>query len=96
MKDLLPLSEETKEKLLEVLRKVTTELAPHNDLYSTTFRLFLEELGKIFNNSEGLNSEELLDSANLLMGIISEHILGGEIIYELIEVEEDEEDVELE
>lgn len=93
MKDLLPLSEETKEKLLEALREVTIELAPHKDLYSTTFRLYLEEVGKMFNNSEGLNSEELIDSANLLMGIISEHILGGEIIYEL--VDSDEEDVEL-
>lgn len=94
MKDLLPLSEKTKEKFLEALREVTTELALHSDLYSIVFRLYLEELGKMFNNSEGLSSEELIDSANLLMGIISEHILGGEVIYEL--VEEDEEDVELE
>lgn len=94
MLDLLPLSEETKERLLEVLRDVTRELHQHEDLYSTTLKLFFEELGKLLKNSEGLNNEELIDDTNLLMGTISEHILGGTVIYEL--VEDDEEDVELE
>lgn len=94
MLDLLPLSEETKEKLLDVLREVTKELNQYVDLYSTTFRLFFEELGKLLKNSEGLSHEELIDDTNMLMGTISEHILGGTVIYEL--VEDDEEDVELE
>jgi hypothetical protein len=94
MLDLLPLSEETKEKLLEVLRVVTKELNQYDDLYSNTFRLFFEELGKLLKNSEGLDSEELIDDTNLLMGTISEHILGGTVIYEF--VEDYEEDVELE
>lgn len=86
MLDLLPLSEETKEKLLEVLREVAKELNRHKDLYSITFRLFFEELGKLLKNSEGLDSEELIKDTNLLMGIISEHLLG----------DSDAEDVELE
>lgn len=97
MLDLLPLSEKTKEKLLEVLREVTKELARHKDLYSTVFRLFFEELGKLLKNSEGLDIEELTDNTNLLMGTISEHILNGKVVYELVDSAEDlEEDVELE
>lgn len=94
MLDLLPLSEETKEKLLEVLRQVVKELNKHKDLYSVTLRLFFEELGKLLKNSAGLDSEELVKDTNLLMGTISEHLLNRDIIYEL--VDSNEEDVELE
>lgn len=87
MLDLLPLSEETKEKLLEVLREVCTELSQHNDLYATVFRLYFEELGKLLNNSEGLDSQSLVDEAGLLMGVISEHLLSREIVYEIIDNE---------
>jgi hypothetical protein len=91
MLDLLPLSEETKEKLLETLRGVCRELSQHNDLYATTFRLYFEELGKILNNSEGLDIQALIDEAGLLMGVISEHLLSREIVYEMVD-----DDVELE
>ena len=98
MLELLPLSEETKEKLIDVLRDVVTQLAQHKDLYSTVFRLFFTELGKLLNNSEGLDSEELIDEANLFMGIVSEYTLSRElssnVVYEL--VDSDEDDVELE
>ena len=87
MLDLLPLSEETKEKLLEVLRAVAKELSQHNDLYATVFRLYFEELGKLLNNSDGLDSQDLIDEAGLLMGVISEHLLSREIVYEPIEDE---------
>jgi hypothetical protein len=98
MLDLLPISEEVKEELLSVLRKVVTELSSHKDLFPTVFRLFFTELGKILNNSEGLNSEDLIDEANLLMGTVSEYLLnkelGSTVVYELVDSRED--DVELE
>ena len=90
MLDLLPLSEETKKKLLDVLREVCGELSPHSDLYATVFRLYFEELGKLLNNSEVLDSQALIDEAGLLMGVISEHLLSREIVYEIVD-----DDVEL-
>jgi hypothetical protein len=93
MLDLLPLSEELKEKLIEVLREVVKKLAQHDDLYSTIFRLFFTELGKLLTNSEGLDSKGLIEETNLLMGTISEHILSRKIVYELVDSEED--DIEL-
>lgn len=89
MLDLLPLSDKTKKRLLEVLREVTKELVKHNDLFATVFRLFFEELGKLLNNSENLDSQELIQETNLLMGTISEHLLNKEIAYELSHIEED-------
>jgi len=95
MKDLLPLSEELKEKLIEVLRETVQELSGHKDLYSTAFRLYFTELGKILNNTEGLDSQELVDEASLLMGVISEYVLNeGDVYYELVDLGTD--DVELE
>ena len=94
MLDLLPLSDITKKRLLEVLREVTKQLVKHDDLFATVFRLFFEELGKLLNNSEGLDSQELIQETNLLMGTISEHLLNRKIVYELSHFEED--DVELE
>jgi len=89
MKDLLPLSEELKEKLIDVLRETVQELSGHKDLYSTAFRLYFTELGKILNNTEGLGSEELVDEANILMGVISEYILNEGTMYELVDLDKD-------
>jgi len=89
MKDLLPLSEELKEKLINVLRETVQELSQHKDIYSTAFRLYFTELGKILNNTEGLDSEELVDEANILMGVISEYILNEGTMYELVDLDED-------
>jgi hypothetical protein len=87
MLDLLPLSEETKEKLLNILREVVKELSKHSDLYATVFRLYFTELGKLLNNSDKLDSQDLIDEAGLLMGVISEHLLSREIVYEPVEDE---------
>lgn len=93
MLSLLPLTEETKNKLLDVLREVVKELSQYDELYATTFKLFFRELGRLLNNSEGLDSQDLIDDTCLLMGTISEHLISKEIMYELVD---EEDDVELE
>ena len=95
MLDLLPLSEEVKERFISALREVVTELAEHQELYPSAFRIFFTELGKMLTNSKELNSLELENEAVSLMGLVSEYLLNKELRYELSDVD-DEEDVELE